>query len=290
MSNATADSEVGSDKDTMPGGAPPAGSSPDVAPGVLTGEGVTPPEPPADELVGKGGEGDEDHDVPSGVQKRINDIYGKMKAMERRLNSAEITGKEKDEAIKKLSVWNDALQASLDNVEDHFDASNRPDPTEDPEGFAKYVEAKVTRDMGRKQENGSKGILPEATAPAPMDSDLKIQIQIQEGLHPDYNDMMEMIKPDLDRDSVLRNEIWGASNPPAAAYMYAQRRKGQAGDDRSATLGQGYVEGGGHPPAGGGKPKLSSEEERMALKLGIKPEAYLKQKEEIDKIKTTGRP
>ena len=89
----------------------------------------------------------------------------------------------------------------------------------------------------------------------------------------DYYQVIAAAKPDIDRDRVLYNQIWGSPNPYQAAYKYGVEKGKRTKDHQD----QGYVEGETiHTETD--KQTLDVAEKKVAAKLGISEKNYLKQK------------
>jgi len=242
----TADSQP-SQQTPSEGGTPPKGTT---TPSVETTPAQKPDGPPPD-------------------HPRFTEIYGKMKDFERKTQ-------EQDDTINALREHNKSLAESIDTVTDQFSQASRPDPAENPEEFAKWMEDKVTRDIKREMSTNQTPTPTQTPSaqPSQVDYNRDVQIAIMEAVHDDYNDVIDQVKGDIENDAVLRNQIYSSPNPPKTAYEYGIRKR----NAQATTNSQGYVEGGsvgGAPPnPNGGATQAQID---MANKLGISPEAYMKQ-------------
>ena len=225
----------------------------------------------ADEQV-KGAKGD----GPAPNSPRWNEVYGKFKATERKLEE-----REKDfEAIRE---HNRALEARLNAVE-HNKADRpqepEPDPAVDPDAYKKWHEMKR---LTEKQEWDKQRAIDRH----------ETQVEMQKELHEDYLDMIKVAERDMGNDPELKKKIWGSPNPPKEAYLYAKRRTKEMEDkteeETAREKAKKQVET--ESSAGGGagseeepEEKLSEAEARICRNLfpDLKPEdarkKYIKQK------------
>lgn len=227
-------------------------------------------------------------DGPPPDHPRFKEIYWKMKEFERQLA-------EKEQAIKMMQEHNRMLQESLSKVEEQFDEQNRPDPVEDPNGFAKWMYEKAMRDLKKQQvmnttfdptsqPDPNSGIGP--TMPMTQTPDMQrllIQEEVQRNLHADYDEVIAEVNEDMTRDPVLRNQIWSSPNPAAEAYKYGVEKRKRMSSQRQAQLNQGYVEGSTPPADNDQLDKPTPEQERIARALGIPIKDYMEQLRYIQK-------
>ena len=232
---------------------------------------VPDPAPAADKKVDDVGDPAADH-------PRFKEVWGKMKGFERQLL-------EKDDDIVALREHNKQLASSISTIEENTADANRPDPVEDPEGFAKWTYDKVERNIKRQNANtndSTNKVIPAADrGTASMD----MLIAVQEGIHDDYNEVLGEIKDDIVSDSVLRNEIYGSANPPAAAYKYGKEKRTRAAAVSKANKDKGYVEGGGPATPVDNDATATPAQEMMAKRLGIPIANYMKQAQHINKVR-----
>lgn len=221
---------------------------------------------------------------PLDQHPRFKEVYGKMKNLEREMENTKKMLADKDTSLEAIRKHNEALNKTLEKFEERFDAydvKNKPDPMEDPEGYHAWAYAKAMRDVRKEMDKRDKPPTP------PVDNvnnpRLAIQEEVVASMHDDYYEAMEEVKRDMAKDSVLRNEIFGAANPPAKAYKYWQDKKAKADSDKQQKIDQGYVESASYPAGSGGKIKLTAEQERVSKMLGIKTEDYIKQLTAIKK-------
>ena len=220
-------------------------------------------------------------DDPQGFQKRINEIYGKMKHYERE-------SQEKENILKELKEHNKKLAERIYGVEDQvLDARPAPDPVEDPEGYSQWVRDKIQRDLEREKrqkelEELSQTIQqPVQQQPQQQTSPiLAAQIAAMEAQYDDYNAMIIYADKDIKNDAVLRNEIYQSENPAKAAYNYAVKKFERNRVRRKEMGQQSFVEDSSPSPPPKTK-ELTDAELKVARALGIKPEDYKKQKEYI---------
>ncbi len=236
------------------------------------------PKPKAEEKKGEESPKDKDakSDGPAPGSPRWNEIYGKFKATERKLE-------ERDKDVEAMREHNRALEARLSNVEKtkaDRPAEPEPDPAVDPDAYKKWHEMKRLQE---KQEWDKQRAIDRH----------ETQVEMQKELHEDYLDMIKIAERDMVKNEELKKKIWGSPNPPKEAYLYAKRRakemeekteeetarekaKKQVETESSADAGKGTEE---EP-----EEKLSDAEVRVVRNLfpDLKPEdarkKYIKQK------------
>ena len=232
--------------------------------------------PPAEE----GAPEKESHEPPEGSQ-RWKEIYYRMKEAERQLQ-------EKDQTFEELREHNKRLQDAIEGVRDELSEGKRPDPAEDPEGFAQWMEQKLERKWERQRlEQEAHAKLKQIETPAQqqapgVDPLRQTQIAQMEATYGRdyYRAMIALIESDLKADPMLNREIMGDDNPPAAAFDYAQKKLERVRQKKQANQKQGFVEEDSPAPAPT-KIQLTEAEKRTAKALGISETDYLKQKEYI---------
>jgi len=223
---------------------------------------------------------DEKTPIDDPEHPRFKDIYAKMKNFERGLS-------EKDEAIISLKQHNETLQSAIDAISSKSLDEARPDPVSDPEAFAKWSVDVAKREISKGAKgNGADKVDKSKDIPKPIEGDIRLSAQIaaMDAVYEDYNEMIEGVKDDIEKDDVLRNRIWSSPNPPREAYKYAVTKKGQKFGERLSLLNKGTVEGGGGPsPLDDKVGGLSQAQLAMAKKMGVDPKKYKIQLDYINK-------
>jgi hypothetical protein len=190
---------------------------------------------------------------------RFKEIYGKWKEQER-------INKSLSEDVALMKRHNSELSEAVYKVSEEVKPKDViPNPIDDPEKFAEYF---VRKDLDRDRLYNEQRSLDK----------IALQVEFQKELHDDYEDMIKSVQSDLDVDDALKNKIARASNPPKAAYDYA-KRKAKLAESENTKERAGFVEGSGHSP-GNTKNRfrdLTPEEKRVASRLGISQEDYVKQ-------------
>ena len=202
------------------------------------------------------------------ARERISDITQKFRGVEEKLS-------QRDQDFELLRTQNDALQGAIDNLTDKVTKGDRPDPNEDPEAYDTYIMER----MQRKQRTTTPP--RQTTTTPPVNTRQQAMEDAMAAAKDDYYQVIAVAKPDIDRDRVLYNQIWGSPNPYQAAYKYGTDKAKRANQSRDDTTEQGYVEGETiHTDTP--RKSLSAAEKQMAANLGIKEENYLKQREFIN--------
>lgn len=204
--------------------------------------------------------------------KRWNEVYGKMKNLER-----ELSKKEEDfqETLRGIQEHNKMLAERLVGIEDGISEQNRPDPTIDPDGYEKYLEKKVTRQMEKvKLAEPAK---PAAAPSVIVDTErINIQASAIADLHDDYDEVLAEVMPLVKADDKLAAKIFGSKNPPAAIYKLGIEQRKKA-TEKSTNLDQGYVEGGTRPVSPDGDVELTPLQIKVMNGLGLSKEKYVAQ-------------
>lgn len=208
------------------------------------------------------------HEPPDG-SKRWNEVYGKMKTLER-----ELARKEEDfgETLRGIQEHNRMLAEKLSGIEDGLEEQNRPDPTVDPVAYEKYLEGKLHRQMKKVQQAEVK---PEKKPVQDVDR-IKEQADALAEVFDDYEEVLAEVMPKIQSDKELAGKIFGAKNPPAALYKYGVEQRKKA-TERNTNLEQGYVEGGTRPVPKGDDIELTPLQERVRAGLGLTKEQYVAQ-------------
>jgi hypothetical protein len=138
---------------------------------------------------------------------RFKEVYGKMKTYE-----AALSEREKD--IEVIRAHNARLAARLDEIEKNKadrKADPPPDPTVDPEGYKKWHEY----ELARKDKEYRDSLAAQR---------VQTMIEIEQGLHEDYAQVITAVEREMERDPKLKKEIWESPNPARAAYKYGRKK------------------------------------------------------------------
>ena len=188
---------------------------------------------------------------------RFNEIYGKMKNYERELATER-------ESRQALADHNQSLQEAMDKVEDKVFATDRPDPTDEPEAYDAWILAKAEKKK------------PKVVPPAKPQNEFQEQIDGVRDIYDDYDEVLNWISPKIDKDQELKDKVWPKKNPALAAYTLGKKMM-KAEKQRASDIDKGVVEGDSPAPPTTGKRKLSDSEKSTAKKLGIPEDKYLNQ-------------
>ena len=202
---------------------------------------------------------------PPPESPRFNEIYGKMKEFERQLDS-------KDELIDAMSEHNQSLQQRMDGLDDKLSEGTRPDAITDPEGHDKWLEDKIVRNLKREQPKPK-------TEPQPKTNRIEEQQAVLRENFSDYDGVMHLAKEYIEGDKLAKLAIMDTDNPPRALYEYGLKKKAEIAKQRSDSIAQAGVEGGGTPPSEPVSTALTEVEKKMAHGLGITEKQYIAQKE-----------
>ncbi|HTG45206.1 MAG TPA: hypothetical protein VK633_11815 [Verrucomicrobiae bacterium] len=146
-------------------------------------------------------------DGPAPGSPRWNEVYGKFKATERKLE-------EREKDFEAMREHNQKLEARLNAVEKgkaDRPQEPEPDPAVDPDAYKKWHEMKR---LTEKQEWDKQRALDRH----------ETQVEMQKELHEDYLDMIKVAEREMVKDPELKKKIWGSQNPPKAAYQYGKTR------------------------------------------------------------------
>lgn len=152
-------------------------------------------------------------DGPAPGTPRWNEIYGKLKASERKLE-------ERDKDVDAIREHNRMLEARLQTLETtkaDRPPEPEPDPAVDPDAYKKWHEMKRIQD---KQDMDKQRAIDKH----------EMQVDLQKELHPDYLDVIKEAERDMARDPELKKKIWGSPNPAKAAYKYGEDRRKELED------------------------------------------------------------
>ncbi len=149
---------------------------------------------------------DEDHEPPAD-HPRFNQVYGKMKAYERRLE-------ERDKDFEIIREHNRAMEEEIlrlkTNKADKPD-DPEPDPDIDPAAYRKWMKLQTEKN---KEEDRKQREIDKHT----------IQVDMQKELHEDYIDMVKLAERDMAKDKELQKKIWNSDNPAREAYRYGKSK------------------------------------------------------------------
>lgn len=212
----------------------------------------------------------EKHEPPEGG-KRWNEVYGKMKNLERTLAEKD---KAFNETLAGIQEHNRKLAEAVSKIEDGIEDQNRPDPTIDPEAYEKYLEGKLKRKLEKVRQEDKPVVKKAESAPQDVQK-IQEQADAMAELYDDYEDVLKEVMPKIKDDQALADKIFKAKNPPAAMYKYGLELR-QKKEERAVALEQGYVEGG-TKPAPKDDIQLSPIQERVRQGLGLSKEAYIAQ-------------
>jgi len=232
----------------------------------------TPPaEPPAEEPPPAEPPAEEPPVVhePAPDHPRFTQIYGQMQQGKRDLAKA-------DEAILALQEQNQRLSDAIDSVQDQVSKTERPDPLEDPGAYDDWIMSQ----MDRKLEKTRAPEPPPAPVQPPqpqVDPKLQVMDETMAAIHPDYYEVIEKVKVDMQTNPALVNQVFSAKNPAIEAYNYWQGKQQQAGQQRTDNINRGYAEGGTPPPGNPVKRVLTDKEKHRADLMNVSHEDWLKQ-------------
>ncbi len=212
---------------------------------------------------------------PAEGSKRWKEVYHDAKEAGRQVAEVKDQLAARDQDIELLKTHNQALQTAVDSVVDKVSEGDRPNPTEDPEGYDNYIIEKMERKQ--KQPAPIPARVANQQVKLPNTAKNEAMENAMAAAKSDYYEVITTVRADIERDRVLYNEVWGSPNPYQAAYKYGTEKAKRAKQDKDDNTDQGHVEGGTtHTEAD--KLTLDAAEKRMAAKVGITEERYLKQK------------
>jgi len=218
----------------------------------------------------------EDPDGPPPNTPRWNEVYGKWKATERKLE-------EREKDVEAIREHNRALEERLNRVEAtkaDRPPEPEPDPAVDPDAYKKWHE--MRRLAERTEWEKQRAIDRHET-----------QVEVQKEMHEDYLDMIKIAEREMAKDPELKKKIWGSGNPPREAYKYGEKRakemeeKEREAQSRDVAKKQTETE----PTGDGGGEREDEPEERLSedeirvcrnlfpdMKLEEAKKKYIKQK------------
>ena len=188
-----------------------------------------------------------------------------------------------------LQEHNKKLESRLDAVEGSVSETARPDPVNDPEAYETWLSDRLERKFEReRREKELDTVTQQINQPVQqpqtpgVDPIRAQQIAAMEAEHgtDEYNAMMMYIQTDVNKDSILRNDILTSPNPPQAAYEYALKKRDQKVKIKAEREKRSFAEDGSPAPAET-KMELTDGEKKAAEAMGIPLDNYLKQKQYI---------
>jgi hypothetical protein len=205
---------------------------------------------------GKTEEEGEEHE-PAADHPRFKKVYGRMKGLER-----EIAEKDKDiEALRNHSRDIITRLEEIEKTKADRPTPKAPDPVADPDAYKAWVEA----DKLEQKKEFDKELAR---------TRVETLIEVEAGLHPDYDEMVKIAERDSEKDPELKKKIWNSRNPARAAYQYAKSKAEEREKlDKDETERQqrirnsGVERGGDPPPAASGSDKLGDDEVRVIKNL-----------------------
>ena len=213
------------------------------------------------------------------AQERIDEIYGKMKTMERDL----VQSQEEKAIIKAHHDDLQALMSKVDTLEDKVaDGKERPDPVDSPDEYDAWIMDKVERKQKQIKPEDKKT----DTDILPRDGSKEMEAAMA-AVHDDYYGVITDVNKAMANNPALEKEFWATPNPYQAAYKWWKKKEKQAKGERDDLIDQGDIEGGGTPPVDD-KTAPTAEQKHVAKILGISIEKYMKQQKDIDEGKDRG--
>lgn len=146
-----------------------------------------------------------------GFQKRINQLTGKLSKAESRLERAR---REAEEFKTKLAEHEARLQKLSEPPEPP------PGPDASPEEWAAYSDRRVEKlqtEFSAKQ----------------VEERLSMQREIQRGVNPDFDDLMDKYEGRIVADPVLANQVRTSNNPPAEFVKIARAFQAKENGDKT---------------------------------------------------------
>lgn len=223
-------------------------------------------------------------DGPPPGSARWNEVYGKWKATERKLE-------ERDRDVEAIREHNRALENRLNQLEvkkADRPAEPEPDPAVDPDAYKKWHEMKRLQE---KQEWDKQRAIDRHETQVEMQKELKGEEK--------YMAMIKIAEKDMAKDPELKKKIWGSPNPAKEAFKYGEKRaiemeeKDREEASRETAKRQTATEpdnGGGGEPEEKPESKLTEDEVRVCknlfpdMKLEDAKKKYIKQKKALGRL------
>lgn len=200
----------------------------------------------------------EEEDGPSADHPRFKEIYAQMKKQER-------TNKRLQTEMELLREQNTTLRDDVTRVSAEPEKPE-PDAEMEPYEWKRWHEERTNR---RFKEYDTEL----------EDMRMATLVNIQRAMHPDYDDMVRLVTAELETNQELKQKIWNNPNPAQAAYEYAVSTHG----DQTDTDGLAVEPTTTNTQTRKKKETLDSAEVRMAKRLGISTEDWVKNRTEIAK-------
>lgn len=187
---------------------------------------------------------------------RWREVYGNWKSAQRTMG-------EQQKDIETLREHNRKLAAAMDNLnrsKADKPADVPPDFSEDPDAAKKWYE--FDREKREKQHKDEIQSL-----------EIKTMINIESGIHSDYDAVIKLADKDMERDPDLQKKIWSSSNPPRVAYLYGKgkleeiKKMEEEERARGQNIDQTSVERGGYPEPSEPGNRLTDDEKRVIRNL-----------------------
>lgn len=200
---------------------------------------------------GKKGEFD-----PAPEHPRYKEVYWRMKKNERELE-------ERGKDVEALRAHSHELAAKLEELQKSKKTEEpEPDPIADPEAYKSWHKLQLAKKDKESQEALEK-------------IRVSTLIEVESGLHEDYDKAIKVAEREMDRDPALKKKIWGAANPARAAYQLGRKamdeaaKKDQEEQERQERLDAGDVHRDSPPPPKTPEPEegLTDAEKRVVRNL-----------------------
>jgi hypothetical protein len=190
------------------------------------------------------------NDGPPPNSPRWNEIYGKWKATEKRLQERD----QDVEAMREHNAKMEARLAALEHTKADRPAEPEPDPAVDPDAYKKFHEMRRLKE--REEWEKQRALDRHET-----------QVEMQKEIHgeEEYLAKIKIAERDMTKDAELKKKIWGSPNPAKAAYQYGKQRaqemekQEQEQEEREKTKKQTAVE----PVGDGGAEEGEKKEDRL---------------------------
>jgi hypothetical protein len=246
-------------------------------------------EGPAKEREGAPGKGKEEGRRPR--EQRIDELYGHVKRLETQLA-------DKDKDLDVLRSHAGKLQRTVESFVSEKDKPKEeepPNPVNDPEAYAAWMEARMKKDREEAEARTEQKVQQVRN---------ETLLETQRDLHDDYDDIVRPVQRLYETGEMseeIKKRIYEARNPFAAAYRYGkelrtthdqaspehgkedEKKRAQIERERKAAIDQGSVEGAGRGPADEREDEneMSDDEKRVARLMGVSEKDYLKQRKHL---------
>jgi hypothetical protein len=183
------------------------------------------------------------HEPPE-ESPRWNQVYGKMKHLERQADVHNKQISERDQIIEEMRAHQAALNESVQGLTKKTLENSRPDPLEDPDAYDAWMVDKVKADMNFQTAPAVEPLTsktPASSGKPAIDGRLQIMEQAVMDAFPDYLDVVDVVKKDMDQNPVLQQSIMRAKNPFVEAYKYGTEASQKREAARKAQIQQAQV-------------------------------------------------